>query len=101
MSATKPLELLWRIELLPNDAICDTSNQEKEHHSEDIRKTPRSFDTVRISVSLEAIKYEYYLRAAVKRARQKHPQQLCVCDSLEFATEHEQEFWAAESGHLI
>jgi len=94
MSPTHDGTLLWKIELLPND------NSEQLKKREGAWNRPRYFDTVRVTVSLEAIKNEYVLREAVRRAREKHPGSLCVCEYLVFPVEHQQEFWASESGYL-
>jgi hypothetical protein len=94
MSPTHDGTLLWKIELLPND------KSEQLKKGEGAWNRPRYFDTVRVTVSLEAIKNEYVLREAVRRAREEHPGSLCVCEYLVFPVEHQQEFWASESGYL-
>jgi hypothetical protein len=100
MSPSEADKIMWKIELLPNDQSKDEWKVAPDIPYEYRWTKPKYFDTVRVSVSLEAIKYEYALRYAVAKARKEYPDQFCVCDRLQFPKEHEQEFWASESGYL-
>ena len=101
MSPTKPDQVMWKIELIPNERDWEHPKLiiDQEIPFEYYWTKPKYFDTIRVSVTLEAIKYEYILRGEVERVRKEHPDELCVCDYLAFPTEYEQEFWSSESGY--
>jgi len=100
VSPTKPDQVMWKIELIPNEMKSEPAKLiDQETPFEYYWTKPRCFDAVRVSVTLEAIRYEYTLRKEVENARKEHPEELCVCDYLVFPTEHEQEFWPSESGY--
>jgi len=86
-SATSPHNPVWTVELLPTGPGVKTSSQEASTASTQITEqrwsVPKFFDLVRVSVSLEALKYEYTVRAAVRKARFRYPGLLCVCEHLE------------------
>lgn len=100
MSPTKPDQVMWKIELIPNEREWEhPKSVDQEIPFQYYWTKPKYFDTVRVSATLEAIRYEYILREEVERARREHPEDICVCDHLVFPAEHEQEFWSSESGY--
>jgi hypothetical protein len=88
---------MWKIELLPNQQCTDPAPSEIPFEYQWTK--PRYFDTVQVSVTLEAILYEYRLRTAIEKARREHPNEKCVCAHLSLPKEHDQEFWPSEIGY--
>jgi hypothetical protein len=95
-SPTCPRKPTWTIELLPTTLELEPTIQEERIQRLERRwSVPKYFDMVRVSVSLEAIKYEYKVRAAVQKAREEYRHLLCVCHCLDLPEEHSQ-LWPSD-----
>lgn len=85
---------MWKVELLRNQQVVTPATLDKRD-----LEIPKTFDKMRVSVSIEAIRYEYTVRERVRRAWERSANKLCVCRELISPTEYEQEFWSAEKGY--